>query len=296
MPKSQQQRYVLSGFRRILATCLFFLSLLMSLPSLATPEIGEIEEEIKQFQKFFLDRFPTVQLQAYQNGVNALPQYAHRLRNWELHVSTPNHLDEIERMQQRWQQPFIDGATFTQCFSDKPAGNQYPYFNGTSIRTIVSDINDCLSLHGERTIDPNHPEMAKLVAFYKSRANGQPMSVDYSSPEMREAYQKGRQYYWTRRGQLNFSCASCHVQNAGNQLRSDVIGAAMGQTTGFPVYRTTWAFQGQPWGTVHRRYASCNVMAGAAPLPPQSEEYVALQVYQAIMNTGIPLNVPGRRQ
>jgi len=50
------------------------------------------------------------------------------------------------------------------------------------------------------------------------------------------------------------------------------------------------------WGTIHRRYAACDRQAGAAPFAAQSQEYIALEVYQAIMNSGIPLKVPSQRQ
>ena len=44
----------------------------------ATPE-----DDLKEFQDFFKKRFPTVQLEDYSDGVNALPQYAERRANWE---------------------------------------------------------------------------------------------------------------------------------------------------------------------------------------------------------------------
>ncbi len=294
--KKIQQRLTIAVFYHIPAFFMVLFFLITPTPSFGTPDNEEIREDIRKFQKFFQNRFPTVKLETYQDGVNGLPQYSHRIKNWKLLSSVPIHIREIRGMEKDWEQSFVDGSSLATCFSDKPPGNQYPYFNGTSIRTIVGDINDCLSIHSEQALNANRAKMAKLVAFYKSKANGQPVSIDYSSPMIRDAYQKGRQYYWTRRGQRNFSCASCHVQNSGNQIRSDVISAALGQSTGFPVYRTAWALQGQPWGTIHRRYASCHMQAGAVPPLPQSAEYIALQVYQGIMNTGIPLKVPGRRQ
>jgi sulfur-oxidizing protein SoxA len=49
------------------------------LTAAATPE-----EDLAQFQQFFKDKFPTVSLEAYSDGVNALPQYAERRANWEI--------------------------------------------------------------------------------------------------------------------------------------------------------------------------------------------------------------------
>ena len=49
-------------------------------------------------------------------------------------------------------------------------------------------------------------------------------------------------------------------------------------------------------GTLHRRYAQCNGLVRAAPLAAQSEEYIALEIYQTIMSTGVPIKVPSQRQ
>jgi hypothetical protein len=37
-----------------------------------------------------------------------------------------------------------------------------------------------------------------------------------NDPRALAAYQNGEKYFYARRGQLNFSCASCHVQAAGD--------------------------------------------------------------------------------
>jgi sulfur-oxidizing protein SoxA len=86
------------------------------------------------------------------------------------------------------------------------------------------------------------------------------------------------------------------VLSAGGSLRGDVLSAALGQTTGFPVYRTEWALTDRPWGTVHRRYSGCLKQVRAKPFKSQSPEYRALEFYQAVMNTGVPLKVPSQRQ
>ncbi len=109
-------------------------------------------------------------------------------------------------------------------------------------------------------------------------------------------FRKGEQFYWAKRGQLNFSCANCHVHSAGNKIRGDVLSAGLGHTTGFPVYRTKWAMKGKPWGTVHRRYGGCNKQVRAQPFKAQGPQYTALEYYEAVMNQGIPMKVPSQRQ
>jgi sulfur-oxidizing protein SoxA len=269
--------------------------------SLAAPTIEEIENDIRDFRAYFQQRFPDVALNDYNDGVNALPQYAHRRLNWELLMASPPYESEMEIARQEWRSPFANSLGFDDCFSAHPPANEFPYFQNGRIHTIVGAINDCLQSQAEATLDPDSAKLARLVAAFREKSNGKPLSVDYSDEGMRSIYEQGRKYYWTRRGQLNFSCASCHVENAGNRLRGDVLSAGLGQTTGFPVYRTRWAMSSgdngtHPWGTIHRRYAVCDQQAGAAPFDPQSPEYIALEVYQAIMNSGITLKVPSQRQ
>ena len=262
----------------------------------ATPSVAEIEQEIREFQQFFFSRFPGVSLVQYQDGVNALPQYAQRRLNWELQIEFPPFESELETGTRSWKQPLPSGSSLEECFTGKPPPNAYPYhFDGVT-HTIVGDINRCLEFNGAEPLDGMDTEMARLVAAFKAPWNGLQMDIDYRDPAMRDWYQKGRQFFWAKRGQMNLSCANCHVHNAGNQLRGDVLSAALGHTTGFPVYSTERALQGKPLSTIHSRYASCNVLVGAAPFAAQSDEYIALEIYQAILNAGIPLKAPSLRQ
>ncbi len=262
----------------------------------ATPSIDEVRLDIREFQQFFRSRFADVRLEDYNDGVNALPQYAQRRLTWKLLMEFPPFESELIKGQEAWRKPLPTGGSLEQCFAGKPPPNAYPYYFNESVHTVVGDINRCLVEGGAMELDGMSSKMARLEAAFKFPWNGQITDVDFRDEKMRELYEKGRQFFWAKRGQMNLSCANCHVHNAGNQLRGDVLSAALGHTTGYPSYSTKWSLQDQPMGTLHRRYASCNVMVGAAPFTAQSQEYIALEVYQGILNIGIPLKVPSQRQ
>lgn len=267
--------------------------------SFATPSVDEVNADIKEFQGYFAQRFPDVELEAYQDGVNAIPQYAERRANWEMSLDFPPYEEYVDKGMEEWDTPLKDGSTLESCFEGKPGGNQYPYVDdGGKLHTIAGDINACIVAAGGEKEKYAGQKMARLTIIYKARANGEPLAVDYSSKEMRDWYEKGREFYWTKRGQLNVSCADCHVHNAGNKVRGDVLSAGLGHTTGFPVYRAKWGVNNgkKPLGTVQRRYKGCNSNIRAAAFKPGKEEYTALEVYESIMSTGVPLNVPGLRQ
>lgn len=215
-----------------------------------------VEDDIAAFQGYFLERFPNVALESYNDGVNALPQYDHRRANWELIMEFPPYEPEMERAHEEWSRPFANGKTFDDCFADSPPANKYPFYDESTddIRTIVADINACLMANGEKPMkNLMYDKMARLVAVYKEQSNGEKMAVEVGSEGARKWYENGEAFYWTKRGQLHFSCADCHVLSSGMNLRGDVLGAGLGQTTGFPVYRTEWSTTGRPFGTVHRR-------------------------------------------
>lgn len=278
-----------------------YLVVLCALGLLGTAVLAQagVDEDIAAFQGYYKKRFPTVSFDEYSDGVNALPQYSHRRANWELLMEFPPYDPDLEKGRALWATPFKNGSSFGECFKDKPPANRYPYYDPDSddLITLEADINSCLEANGEEPIkNLMTGKIALLAAAFREQFNGERMAVDVSHPGAVKWYEMGRQHYWARRGQLNFSCATCHVHSAGNQLRGDVLSAGLGHGVGFPVFRTKWSTEGKPWGTLHRRYSGCYKQVRANPLKPQSAEYRALELYEAVMNRGIPLKVPSQRQ
>ena len=260
------------------------------------PTVDEINQDIQQFQGFFSARFPDLTIENYQNGVRALPQYANQRLNDELLLELPPYTSELEKGAFEWQQNRNNKGSLADCFAGKPPPTAYPYFFNGEVHTIVGDINQCFMFLEGYELDPLGPDIARLEAYFKAPWAGEKIDIDFRNPEIRELYQQGRQYFWAKRGQMNLSCANCHVHNAGNQLRGDVLSAALGHGSGYPAYSVTWSKETKQFGTLHRRYAACNAMVGANPMPGQNNDYISLEIYQAIMNTGVPINAPGLRQ
>ena len=259
------------------------------------PQEDEIQAEIEDFRDYFLSRFPGVTVAEYNDGVNALPQNVRQSLNRDLLLAAPPYDDELEAGRIAWQTIMPSGASLADCFTGKPPPTAYPYYFNGEAHTISGDINSCLSQNGAKPIKINSIDMARLVLAFKAPWRGLPMDVDFREAEIRRLYAKGRHAFWAKRGQMNLSCANCHVHNAGNRLRGQVLSAALGHGSGFPAYSIRWREGGTPIGTLYRRYDRCFALAGAAPLPADGETYLALEVYQTIMNQGIPLNAPSIR-
>ena len=122
---------------------------------------------------------------------------------------------------------------------------------------------------------------------------GKPISVVIpDDPRALAAYEKGKAFFYAKRGQLNMSCADCHINNAGNKIRADILSPALGQVSHFPAYRSKWG----DLGTIQRRYVGCNEQVRAKPYEPQSEEYRDLEYFHSYMSNGLEINGPGSRK
>lgn len=259
-----------------------------------TPLQADPQRDIREFQNHFVQRFPHIPLQGYARGFGSQSESD----DGNVQLRTKRFKAALEAARGLWVKPLANGESLHACFQNNPSATKYPYYDNNlgEIRTIELDMNQCLIRSGERPLsDLMQGKMALLTAAFREQFNGQSMAVDLATPEAVAAYERGKKLYWTKRGQLNFSCADCHVHHAGGLLRGDLLSTGLGHGSGFPAYRTQWAQQGDPWGTLHRRYAECNRLARAKPYAAQSEEYRSLELYEAVMNTGIPIHAPSLR-
>lgn len=271
-----------------LITALTALGVILGLPLAAQADPAA---DLKAFQGYYAKKFPGVPLAAYQDGVYALPAAAAQRAEWEQIMAFPPHELELAKGEKFWKD-----NNLASCFKSggKNIAQGYPYWDKASkeVRTIEEDINSCLKKLGKEPIeDLKKGTMAQVVGYMKSLSNGQKIKLDLSDPGMRAEYEYGKGIYWAKRGQLNFSCADCHVHSAGMRVGGNVLSAGVGHGTGYPAFRSKW----QNMGTLHRRYGGCNKQVRAKPFKAQSREYTALELYETYMSTGVPLKVPSQR-
>ena len=126
---------------------------------------------------------------------------------------------------------------------------------------------------------------------YKSRGKQINVVIPKDDPRALDAYNEGKKFYFSRRGQLNMACYQCHFDTAGQWLRTNMLGTALGQTSHFPVYRSKWGSV----GGLQRRYKGCNKQVRAKPFNLQSETYRNLEFFHTFMSNGIVMNGPGAR-
>ena len=132
-------------------------------------------------------------------------------------------------------------------------------------------------------------EMLGMTSFIAVQSRGMPVDVQIDGP-MEEWFEKGKEIYYTRVGQLDMSCANCHQQHNGQMIRADHL--SQGHSNGFPTYRLKW----QGVGSLHRRFTGCMRNIRAVPYKRGSDEFVALELYLAHRGSGLAVESPSVRQ
>ena len=134
--------------------------------------------------------------------------------------------------------------------------------------------------------------MADISAYMAYTSRGKIIDIKIPNYKAEEAYEAGKKLYFTKVGQLNFSCADCHVYYTGTKLRADITSPAIGHPTHFPVYRS----RAGRMVTLHERFAGCLNRVRAKPFKAQQDEYKNLEYFLTYMSNGLEINGPGSRK
>lgn len=129
-----------------------------------------------------------------------------------------------------------------------------------------------------------------LTAYVKHQSLGMPVAIDLTEGDMQAWWDQGKETYYTRKGQLNLSCASCHEQNNGKYIRADHL--SQGNVNGFPTYR----LKQSNLISLHNRFRGC-IRDTRATIPEAfSDELMGLEVYATWRGTGLSVETPAVRQ
>ena len=261
----------------------------VALPATETPATDQ-----KAFNTFFRSRFPEVPPADFANGPYAVN--APMRKQWEEIMQFPPYDFALDEGQTAFATPFANGHTYADCFPNGGVGirQDFPYFDAKSGEIVTLDlaINRCRVANGEKPLPYQTGMMASITAYMAETSRGKPFDIKIpDDPRALAAYEAGKKFFYSRRGQLNFSCASCHVESSGQRMRADILAPALGILAAFPIYRSDWGSM----GTIDRRFTSCSAQMRSEPLPPQDPSYRAVEYFLSYMSNGIPISGPGTR-
>ncbi len=250
--------------------------------------------DARAFRNYFTSKFPRLKLEDFVNGPYSMNEDMHR--QWVEKEEFPPYDFSLDQGKEMFATPFKNGKSYADCFPDKGIGirQTYPYFDQKEGKVITLELalNRCREANGEAPFSYVKDDMAALTAYMAFTSRGKPFDIKIpDDPRALEAYENGKRYFYTRRGQLNFSCASCHVQNPGEHIRAEILAPALGILNAMPIYRSEWGGM----GTISRRFVTCNIQTRGVPLDPQSDEYRDLEYYLSYVSNGLPISGPGAR-
>jgi sulfur-oxidizing protein SoxA len=276
----------------------FALAALVLAPAAMPPAIAadtpDPVADAAAFQKYFTDKFPRVKLEDFVNGPYSMNEDMHR--QWVEKEEFPPYDFSLDMGKEMFSTPFKNGKSYADCFPNQGIGirQNYPYFDAGEGKVVTLELalNRCREANGEAPFSYVKDEMAALTAYMAFTSRGKPFDIKIpNDPRALAAYQNGKRYFYTRRGQLNFSCASCHVQNPGERIRAEILAPALGILNAMPIYRSEWGGM----GTISRRFVTCNIQTRGVPLEPQADEYRDLEYYLSYVSNGLPISGPGAR-
>jgi L-cysteine S-thiosulfotransferase len=281
----------LRSFIRVASAALALAASTLAAPAADTPDPTA---DAKAFRNYFVTKFPKVKLEDFVNGPYSMNEDMHR--QWEEKEQFPPYEFSLDAGKEMFSRPFKNGKSYADCFPNQGIGirQNYPYFdtNEGKVVTLELALNKCREANGETAFSYVRDDMAALTAYMAFTSRGKPFDIKIpDDPRALEAYQNGKRYFYTRRGQLNFSCATCHVQNPGERIRAEILAPALGILNAMPIYRSEWGGM----GTTSRRFTSCNSQIRGVPLEPQAEEYRDLEYYLSYVSNGLPISGPGSR-
>lgn len=256
----------------------------------AAPPV-DVAYDRQAFVEYYRQRFPEVAADDFVLGVYAIDralaaQYA------EINEFPPYEfaLDEGAALVAV---PFANGNLLLECLRLEQRGvHQYPYFDAAAARvvTLPLAINECRERNGEPPLSYREGTLTKILAHLNYAARGSRRDVaPPDTPAAQAAYSAGKAYFHLKRGQLNLSCADCHVTAAGRHLREQTLAPLLGAVNHYPVYGLSWG----ALGTLHQRFVGCLEQVRADAEYPQSRAYRELEYFLALMSNDLPMIGPG---
>ena len=266
---------------------LWFGALAGTLLMMATSVGASPEDDRARLLDLFQGKFPGRPLDDYVDGAMMFSSDAKS--QFDSIMEFPPFQPDLDLGKQKWEQKFGNGKTYADCFPDggrQMAGN-YPLFDEKLgiLVTFEMAINQCRKDNGEAPLKiGDKATMGLLTAYARSFSDGMRMNIRVDSPRALERYEAGKKLYFSRMGQLNFSCSSCHLDNAGKILRTEILSPVVGQATHWPAFRG-----GDNLTSLQARYKRCMEQVKAEPFALGSDEFNNVEYFHSYLSNGLPM-------
>ena len=245
------------------------------------------EEDRTKMANLFKSKYPDVKQDDYVYGALAFDPDS--MAQYKSIMEFPPYSGELDKGEKLWKAPLKSGKTYASCFPNdgKMIAGNYPMFDNAKgkVVTLEDALNDCRKANGEEPYVYGDPKtMGLLTAYMRTLSDGMKMNIKVEGEGAMKAFEDGKKTYYQRTGQFNFSCASCHVDNAGNRLRSEILSPVTGQATHWPVFRG-----GDQLVTLQKRYEGCYRNVRHVPDKPGSTRFNNLEYFHSYLSNGLEM-------
>ncbi|OYY92741.1 MAG: sulfur oxidation c-type cytochrome SoxA [Hydrogenophilales bacterium 28-61-23] len=245
------------------------------------------EEDRLKLVKFFGEKYSDVKAGDYIYGSLAFDPDS--MSQYKSIMEFPPYSGDIDKGEKLWKTALKSGKTYADCLPNggKDIAGNYPMFDDAKgkVVTLEDVINACRVANGDEAYAFGDPKtMGLLTAYMRTLSDGMKMNIKVEGEGARKAYEDGKKTFYSRAGQFNFSCANCHVDNAGNRLRSELLSPAVGHATHWPVFRG-----GDTLVTLQKRYEGCHKNVRQVPDKAGSTRYNNLEYFHSYISNGLPL-------
>lgn len=247
------------------------------------------EQDRKQLLEYYKSKFPNIKFNDYVHG--ALNFNPDALSQYYSIMEFPPYDSQFDKGKKLWEMPFKNGKKYADCFPNggKNMAGHYPYFEESLGKVVTYEmaINACRKSNGEDEYAYKDDTFGLLTAYSRSLSDGMKMSIKVEGEKALAAYEDGKQMFYQRRGQLNFACATCHVQQVGNVIRTEYLSPAVGHAAHWPEFRA-----GEKVTTLQERYSQCIKNVRGTPFKEGGVEYNNLEYFHSYISNGLPMQTP----
>jgi len=164
-----------------------------------------------------------------------------------------------------------------------------PRVEGAELVSMENLINNCRTERmGAEPWKWSGGKMTGMTALIGVQSRGLPMSVAIDGAAA-PFWEKGKELYYKRVGQLDMSCSNCHEDNYNKMIRADHL--SQGQINGFPTYR----LKNAKLNSIHARFKGCMKNIRAQPFKEGGDEFKSLELYIASRAEGLAVETPSVR-
>jgi sulfur-oxidizing protein SoxA len=164
-----------------------------------------------------------------------------------------------------------------------------PRVENGELVTMEDLVNECRTDRmGAEPWKYSSGQMTAVTALIGLQSRGMSINVAVDG-DAAPFFERGKDLYYQRVGQLDMACSNCHEDNYGVMIRADHL--SQGQINGFPTYR----LKNAKLNSAHARFKGCMKNIRATPFKVGGDEFKALELYLAARGNGLSVETPSVR-